>query len=95
LRKDDLILIPGALHNLDERRFIDPMTVDFRRADKNHLTFGAGIHRCLGSNFARAQLRILLEEWLSRIPDFHLTPGTQPKFQSGRANTVTELHLSW
>jgi cytochrome P450 len=95
LRKDDLILIPGALHNLDERRFADPMAVDFGRADKNHLTFGVGIHRCLGSNFARAQLKILLEEWLARIPDFQITPGTQPKFKSGRANTVTELHLSW
>jgi cytochrome P450 len=95
LRKNDLILIPGALHNLDERRFADPMTVDFQRADKNHLTFGVGIHRCLGSNFARAQLRILLEEWLARIPEFEIKPGTKTKFKSGRANTVVALSLSW
>jgi cytochrome P450 len=95
LRRHDLILIPTALHNLDERRFPDPLEVDFRRADKNHLTFGAGIHRCLGSNFARAQLKILLEEWLARIPDFAPKAGTTAKVQSGRANTVTELMLSW
>jgi cytochrome P450 len=95
LRKNDLILIPTALHNLDERRFPDPLTVDFRRADKNHLTFGVGIHRCLGSNFARAQLKIVLEEWLARIPDFAPKAGTTARVQSGRANTVTELMLSW
>jgi cytochrome P450 len=94
-RKDDLVLIPTTLHNVDERRFPDPLTVDFRRQDKNHLTFGVGIHRCLGSNFARAQLRILLEEWLKRIPEFAVKPGTRAKMQSGRANTVTELFLSW
>ncbi len=58
LRKNNLILVPTSLHNL-EPRFPDPLKVDFAREDKNHLTFGVGIHRCLGSNFARSQLIIL------------------------------------
>jgi cytochrome P450 len=95
LRKNDLVLLPTTLHNLDERRFPDPMTVDFGRRDKNHLTFGAGIHRCLGSNFARSQIRIMLEEWLLRIPEFELDAESAYHAQSGSANAVTRLPLVW
>lgn len=95
LRKNDLILLPSAFHNLDDRKFPDPLRVDFDRKDGAHLTFGVGIHRCLGSNIARAQLRILLEEWLKRIPEFTVAPGEEVKFQSGRANSVTYLPLVW
>jgi len=95
LRQNDLILIPTVLHNVDERRFPEPLVVDFKRHDKNHLTFGVGIHRCLGSNFARMQLNILLEEWLTRIPEFWIASGAQTTFQSGRANAVLELPLAW
>lgn len=95
LRKNDLVLLPSALHNLDERNFPDPLKVDFGRQDGAHITFGVGIHRCLGSNIARMQLKILLEEWLKRIPDFSIAPGCEVKAQSGRTNTVTYLPLSW
>jgi cytochrome P450 len=95
LRRNDLILLSSALHNLDERRFPDPLEVQFDRVDRGHATFGFGVHRCLGSNIARAQLRILLEEWLKRIPDFAIAPGKTTGFRSGRANMVTELPLIW
>ncbi|MCC0057603.1 MAG: cytochrome P450 [Rhodobiaceae bacterium] len=94
-RKNDLVLISGTLHNLDDRKFSDPLKVDFDRKEGAHLTFGVGIHRCLGSNIARAQLRILLEEWLKRIPDFAIAPGKDVKVQSGRTNAVVELPLIW
>jgi len=95
LRKGDLILLPSALHNLDDRKFADPLTVDFERRDGPHITFGVGIHRCLGSNIARAQLKILLEEWLKRIPEFGIAASDQARSQSGRTNTVTYLPLEW
>lgn len=95
LRENDLILLPTALHNLDERRFPDPLRVDFHREDRNHLTFGVGIHRCLGSSIARSQLRILLDEWLRRIPDFSIPVGEKATMRSGRSNSVTRLPLEW
>ena len=95
LRKSDLVLVPTALYNLDEKRFPRPLDVDFKRSDKNHLTFAVGIHRCLGSNFARVQLQVLLQEWLLRIPDFEIAPGRTTRVQSGRSNTVMELPLVW
>lgn len=95
LRENDLILVPTSLHNLDPERFPDPLKVDFHRGDKNHLTFGVGIHRCLGSNFARSQVRILLEEWFAAIPDFEVDPDGEFEIKSGRANTVIQLPLRW
>ena len=94
-RERDLILVPTVFYNLDETRFPDPLTVDFDRIDKQHYTFAGGIHRCLGQNFARMQLHLLLEEWLKRIPDFALDPEAEPVIQSGRANAVIKLPLVW
>lgn len=95
MRARDLVMIPTALYNLDEKRFPDPLTVDFGRQDKNHLTFAVGIHRCLGSNFARIQLQMLLQEWLKRIPEFGIDPAGGVEVQSGRANAVIKLPLVW
>ena len=94
-RDRDLVMVPTALYNLDPARFDDPMTVDFARKDKGHFTFASGIHRCLGQNFARIQLHILLQEWLARLPDFAIDPDEAVAVQSGRANTVVSLPLRW
>ncbi len=40
-----------------------------------HVAFGSGIHRCAGSNLARMELRVAIEEWLRRIPEFRLEGG--------------------
>ena len=91
----DMILLPTKLHGLDERRFPDPLSVDFRRENKFHLAFGAGIHRCIGSMLARTELRVLLQEWLPRIPDFRIRPGAPVKTQAGQVSVITELPLQW
>jgi len=44
---------------------------------------------------ARTELRITLEEWLARIPDFRITPGKQPVTQGGIVGCVVELPLQW
>jgi cytochrome P450 len=71
------------------------MTVDFARTKRRHLAFGIGPHTCIGNNLARREIRIFLEEWMARIPDFRLTPGTVPKMTTGLVNSMEELHLSW
>jgi cytochrome P450 len=95
LRAGDLVLLPAALYNLDERQFADPMTVDFRRPIKHHMAFGTGIHRCLGAQLARLELRVLLQEWLSRIPEFRIADGAAVIVKSGRINGVKTLPLHW
>ena len=49
-----------------------------RESDERHWGFGGGVHRCLGSHLARAELRLVLEEWLKRIPEFSFSPGFTP-----------------
>jgi cytochrome P450 len=95
LRAGDLVLLPAALYNLDERKFADPMTVDFHRPVKHHMGFGTGIHRCLGAQLARLELRVLLQEWLPRIPDFWIADPAAVIVKSGRINGVKALPLRW
>jgi cytochrome P450 len=94
LRAGDLVLLPAALYNLDERMYPDPMTVDFHRPLKRHVAFGTGIHRCIGAQLARLELRVLLEEWLPRIPVF-AADAAAVVVQSGRINGVRTLPLQW
>ncbi|MGR9092679.1 MAG: cytochrome P450, partial [Gammaproteobacteria bacterium] len=72
LRAGEMIMAPTILHGLDGRENPDPMTVDFARHDVKHSTFGSGSHTCPGAHLAKTETRILLEEWLQRIPEFSL-----------------------
>jgi cytochrome P450 len=65
-----LMTFPAA--NRDPAVFPDPDKVVLDRPKNPHIAFGAGIHRCAGSNLARMEMRVALEEWLARIPDFRL-----------------------
>jgi cytochrome P450 len=49
-----------------------------RDLEDHHWGFGGGVHRCLGSHLARAELTLVLEEWLKRVPDFSFSPGFEP-----------------
>ena len=96
LREGEMVLCSGALGNLDPEVYDDPLTVNFSRANAgNNVGFGAGPHRCVGSFLARNELRIFLEEWLARIPDFQIKPGAEIETVSGKVNTVKYLPLVW
>lgn len=66
-----LMNFPGA--NRDPAVFENPNEIVLDRAINRHVAFGAGIHRCAGSNLARMELRVSLETWLQRIPDFEVS----------------------
>ena len=65
-----LLSFPSA--NRDETRFERPDEVVIDRERNRHMAFGVGLHRCLGSNLARMELRVALEAWLARFPRFEL-----------------------
>jgi cytochrome P450 len=56
-----------------------PDDVDLERADRNHLSFGGGIHRCLGAHLARRELRLVVEEFHKVIPDYEVAAGFEPE----------------
>lgn len=66
-----LMNFPGA--NRDPEVFENPDDVILDRAINRHVAFGAGIHRCAGSNLARMELRVSIETWLERIPEFEIS----------------------
>jgi cytochrome P450 len=68
----EMVMLPFPAANRDPAAFPDADKVIIDRAENRHLAFGVGIHRCLGSNLARMELRVALEEWLKRIPHFGL-----------------------
>lgn len=72
LEAGDRLFMLWASANRDEQVFDRAEDFVIDRSPNRHMTFGIGPHRCLGSNLARAELRIVLEEFLRRIPDYHL-----------------------
>ena len=63
-----LLLVGSA--DRDERRYEDPHTFNIKRKDLQHLTFGFGLHYCLGANLARLEGRVALDELLNRFPEW-------------------------
>lgn len=96
LRKGDAILVSACLQALDPLEFDDPFEVDLTRPDAHkHLGFSAGIHHCAGASLALSELRIFLEEWLPRIPDFSTDPDDPPLVMTGIVNGLSRLPLRW
>jgi cytochrome P450 len=62
------VLLIVASGNRDHRRYPDPDVFDIHREDTQHLTFGWGVHFCLGANLARLEGRVALDEFLKRFP---------------------------
>lgn len=96
LRAGDMIQIPNLFYGLDDRLHKDPLTVDFDRPRPiRHAAFGNGPHICPGGILARREIKVFLQEWLARIPDFRIRPGTRPKIVTGMVNAIQEMHLEW
>jgi len=94
-RAGDRVLVQSMFHGQDDRRFPDAGSVDFHRKDVRHAAFGQGKHRCIGAMLARLEMRIFIEEWLQRIPEFHITEGELPVLERGMVNSMRKLPLSW
>lgn len=82
VKAGERVIVYWASANRDEAEFDDPDTFDLERASNRHIAFGAGPHRCAGSNLARMNLRIALEELARRVTDVRLQPGVEVEFHS-------------
>lgn len=90
---DTATIVIGAA-DTDDAEFPDADTVDFTRERNRHLAFGAGPHRCLGSHLARMELRVALEEFHRRIPDYRIADGAEIHF-SPAIRQAFSLPLVW
>jgi cytochrome P450 len=67
------VVIQWAAANRDERYFDDPDALNLRRSRNRHMTFGQGIHFCLGAHLARLESRVAFHAFLTRIPDYRIS----------------------
>ncbi len=72
------VQVAVAVADRDPAEHPDPDVIDFGRQERN-LAFGGRPHRCLGSHLARMEMRVTLEEWHRRIPEYQLAPGAAPR----------------
>ena len=84
MKEGDWLLLPFPAANRDPEAFPDADKVVLDRVENRHAAFGLGIHRCLGSNLARMELRVALEEWIARYPDFELTDPALVTWSAGQ-----------
>ena len=84
MKEGDWLLLPFPSANRDPAVFDRADEVIIDRAENRHSAFGLGIHRCIGSNLARMELTVAIEEWLARYPDFELTDPSAVTWSAGQ-----------
>lgn len=95
MKKGDFINCNTAVMSLDEREFENPLVANFERSPNRHGAFVLGPHRCMGSNLARMELRVALEEWFKRIPEFSIEDGAEIDVNLGAVVSLAKLPIIW
>jgi cytochrome P450 len=95
VRKGEMVYLCWATANLVAAAFERPLAVDFDRAVNRHIAFAAGTHRCLGSHLARVELRVAIDQFHRRIPDYWITPGVASEYEFAGVRQVKRLPLSF
>ncbi len=87
----DWVLLSFPSANRDPEFFERADEVVLDRAKNRHAAFGLGIHRCLGSNLARMELTVAIEEWLRAVPEFELADPEAVRWSTGQVRGPREL----
>ena len=93
MKKDDWILLGFPAANRDPAAFEEADRFIIDRAVNRHAAFGLGIHRCAGSNLARLELRIAIEEFIKRFPRFELADPTLVTWAQGQVRGPRQIPL--
>ncbi|AZS83498.1 cytochrome P450 [Streptomyces griseoviridis] len=97
IRAGEGVIIANSITNRDSSAFADPDTFDVHREARHHLSFGYGVHQCLGQNLARLELDIILTALLDRLPGLRLAvPVDRLDLRPGTTiQGVNELPVTW
>jgi cytochrome P450 len=88
-----MLALPAIMRDPDQFECPDDVIID--RANNNHLSFGGGPHRCLGSHLARMEMAVGLEEWHRRIPEYGLACAVDEVIERGGQLSLRSLPLTW
>lgn len=94
MKAGDWVNLPTMLAGRDGRKYPNPDTIDFTRKDRG-MTFGGGIHYCLGIHLARMEMKIVLEEVLAAFPNIRMQPGKQMTYHTVGVWGVDSLPIEW
>lgn len=93
--KGDKIYLSYAAANRDPAKFEDPDKFDITRGNASaHLSFGTGPHICIGARLAHMQLKALLKQVITRVPDIHIV-GDMDMMKSIWFNAVLKMNLEF
>jgi cytochrome P450 len=95
IAEGDQLLLMLCSANRDPDTFPHPNDFDINRSPNRHLSFGAGVHRCLGSHLGRIELTIALEELHRRIPDYQLVESDPPVFHSTQVRGCLRMPITF
>ncbi|MEE9415778.1 MAG: cytochrome P450, partial [Acidimicrobiales bacterium] len=90
---NEWVLLPFPAGNRDPEAFEQAGEFIIDRARNRHGAFGLGIHRCVGSNLARLELSVALEEWMKRVPDFELADPAGVLWSTGQVRGPRNLPI--
>jgi cytochrome P450 len=91
IKPGNMVLLSFPAANRDPAMFPDADKIVIDRKQNPHAAFGLGIHRCIGSNLARMEMTVAIEEWLKRIPDFRLDPAGKVVWSEGTVRGPRQL----
>lgn len=95
MKKDDRITCVLPACNFDPEVFPNPREVNFHRPRQTVLAFTVGAHSCMGAHLARLEIKVALQEWMRRIPNFSVKPGTKVEYRPGGVVGPEEVPLVW
>jgi hypothetical protein len=93
-REKGQVMLSFPAANRDPAVFADADKVLIDRAENRHAAFGLGRHRCLGSNLARLEMTVAIEEWIARFPEFRLADGAKVTWSEGTVRGPRRLPLA-
>ena len=93
MKQDEWILLGFPAANRDPAAFEDADTFIIDRLENRHIAFGLGIHRCAGSNLARLEMRVAIEEFIKRYPRFELADPAEVTWAPGQVRGPRNLPI--
>jgi cytochrome P450 len=93
--KGDKVGLFFAAANRDPDVFDRPDEVDIDRMANPHMAFGLGAHRCAGSNLARLQVRVAVEQLLTRLSPFHIPAGSSVEYMTASQRGPSSIPLEF
>jgi len=93
MKEGDWVLLPFPAANRDPQAFDRADEVILDREVNRHTAFGLGIHRCVGSNLARMEVRVAMEVFIERFPEFELADPAAVTWSVGQVRGPRSLPI--